>query len=172
MKNDKEQLVEKFEAEFNKLKKELKFKTTLKELDKVFFLSDFFAERGYISQDISRSVCRRIVDLLMSWYNYLNTLIMPNTGYMANMVESQMFNESEKEEIMQTMNKIIAFTSQNTLNVLKREKKADAKFLDNSIKLWDEIIPPLVKVMSKVANGWDEKSRGITKKKMPDKTVF
>ena len=167
---DKE-LKKEFEEKFAAIKAELKFKSSLEELEKIFFLKDFIAERKYVSENLSRQLCARIVDLFNSWYGYLHGIMLPNPQSMINVTESQMFNEKEKKEIMRLMNKIIGFTSTNTLNGLLKDKAAEAKFIDDAMVLWNEIIPKLVELMTKVNKNWKEKRTTVEEKKKPD-TLF
>jgi len=150
------ELIKQFEEEFEKTKKEFGFKSTLTELDNIFFLKDFISKEGYVSNKLSRQLCGRMVDLFGTWYNYLHTIIMPNPGSMLNMTESQIFSDEEKQDILALMAKCMAQVSKNTLNGLTKDKKDQAEFVDSSVELWKkELNPKLKGIIKKVKLNWD-----------------
>lgn len=154
------ELMKEFEQEFEKIKKELGFKPTLEELDRIFFLRDFISKEGYASSKLSRQLCGRMVDLFGTWYNYLHTIVMPNPASMLNMTESQAFTDEEKQEILVLMAQCMAQVSKNTMNGLTKDKKAEAEFIDSSAGLWKkELNPKLREIIKKVKANWIEKSQ-------------
>ena len=153
----KNELVKEFEEKFSLMKKELGFKASLDELDGIFFIKDFVLEKKFVSEKLSRMVCGRILDLYGSWINYLHGLIMPNPNYLPGVTESQMFDD--KDEIMKMLEKIMALVSMNTLVGLTKDRKMESKFIDDSVKLWKELNPKLIKILEKVNKNWVEKSK-------------
>ena len=103
------ELLKELENEFNNIKKDLKFKASFEEIDKVFYLKDQILKEGFVSPNLSRQITWRIVDTYTSWYNYLHNLIMPNPQSMVQLQESQGFNDEEKEKIMKVMPKLVLF---------------------------------------------------------------
>jgi hypothetical protein len=159
---DKE-LMNEFEQEFEKIKKELGFKPTLEEMDRIFFLKDFISKEGYVSNKLSRQLCGRMVDLFGAWYNYLHTIVMPNPASMLNMTESQAFSDDEKQEMLVLMAKCMAQVSKNTMNGLTKDKKDEAEFIDSSAGFWKkELNPKLREIIKKVKANWIEKSQSKT----------
>jgi hypothetical protein len=70
-----------------------------------------------------------------------------------------MFEDEEKQHIMNLMNEIMAMISTNTLAGITQDKKAEAKFIDDSVKFWNKRLKPELKhIMEKVNKCWDEKS--------------
>lgn len=162
------ELVKEFEKSFDELKKELKFKSALEEIDNIFFVRDYIQDRGFVSQKLSRQLCARITDLFMNWHNYLHSLIVPNPGYMANISESNEFDEHEKADVIQIMSKFMELSSANGLIGLTKDKKAEAQFIDNAVKLWNEAKPKLTQILSKVNEMWKEKSKAPPKVRKPE----
>lgn len=156
---DYDKLIERFEKEFEEMKKGLGFKSTLAELDRIFFLKDYIATSGFVSNKLSRMVSSRLKDLFMMWYNYLHALVMPNPSSLLVMTESSFFSDEEKQGIIQLMSRITAHISENTLIGLTKDKKAEADYIDNSVKLWKEIKPSLVRIMKHARDSWLEKSK-------------
>ncbi|MFH1316211.1 MAG: hypothetical protein ABII01_01715 [Candidatus Woesearchaeota archaeon] len=154
------ELMQEFEKEFEKIKKELGFKSNLDELDRIFFIKDHILKEGYVSNRLSRVVCRRIVDLFMSWGGYIHSIIMPNPSSMINMTENSVFDDKEKEDLIKLMNKTLAYSSRNTLIGLNKKKDEEAKFIDDSLKFWNKVLEPeLTKIIEKVNKSWEEKGK-------------
>ena len=147
-----------FTDKFISMKNQLKFKSSLADLDKIFFIHDFILKEGYVPHALSRVICRRIADMYLSWYNYLHSIIFPNPNYMVNLNENQVFNKEEKEEIIILMNKIMAFVYTNNIIGLTKKKAMEAKFIDDSVKLWkSEFLPSLTKLVKKIHKMWCKK---------------
>ena len=157
MKQD--ELMQRLDKEFEAMRNDLKIKSSFEELDKVFFLRDYFLKEGYISVKLSRAVCRRIVDFYMGWVGYLHGVILPNPSSMINVTEHNMFDDKEKDDILNLMNTILAHSSRNTLIGLIMDRKDEAKFIDESLRLWKEDVQPkMVAMMVKVNKAWVDKS--------------
>ena len=85
---------------------------------------------------------------------------MPNPQNMANLAESDQFDEQEKKELIKIMNKSFELTSRNTLIGLKKDKKQEAKFIDDGVEFWkSEFKIKLQEIMKKINNYWKEKSK-------------
>ena len=163
MENSQE-IIKELEIKFKEIKKEAGFKATLEELDEVFFIKDLSLKEGYVPTKLLRSTCHRISEVMLSWSNYLHSLIIPNPNYLISMTETQFFSDENKEEILNLLNKIMEFSSKNSLNSLLNNKKEDAKFIDNSLTFWKkELNPKLTEYMKKVNLSWKEKT--LEKKK-------
>lgn len=153
MSND--ELLEEFEKKFKVIKKELGFKSSLKELDDIFFLRDFVLREGYVSESLSRSVCHRIIDLFLNWNNYLHGIIMPNPQYLPNISESEIFSNEEKENVIKLISRIMDLSSKNSIIGLSKDNKGEAKFIDESVDFWKKTLnPELSKILKKANNYW------------------
>jgi len=161
-------LLKEFEEKFAELKKELKFKSSLEEIDSIFFVRDLILDRKYLSPKLGRQICSRMVDLFMGWYNYLHSLVVPNPGYIVSITESHEFDEQEKAEIMQIMCKFMEISSMNGLNGLTKNKKAEAQFIDKAVDTWNEVRPKLTSILTKVNDMWKEKAKAPPKVKKPE----
>ena len=157
-------LLKEFEKEFEKTKKELKFKASLKGLDDIFFLKDFITKEGYVSDRLSRQVARRIVELYVSWAQYLHGIIIVNPGSLTNVVESQAFSEEEKGEMNKLFDKIMIISTEHNIVGLTKDRKREAAFFDDAVSLWKESSPQLTKVMKKVSQRWIERSKAKPEK--------
>ena len=157
------ELLTEFEQKFAILKKELKFKTSLEEIDEIFFIRDFISDKGYVSTSLSRQICWRIVDLFTMWYGYLHNIIVPNPGSMVSITESSQFNEQEKAEIMDIMNQFMKITSTNMFVGLTRDKRAEARFIDGAVETWNTLKPKLMNISTRVNTLWKEKAETPTK---------
>lgn len=163
---EKEELMQELSEEFEKIKKELGFKATLEELEEIFFIKDYVLQIRFISTSLSRLITWRIRELLDSWINQIHAWIIPNPSSMILMSESQLLTEQEKQSLTKMMNKFREFTSRNTVIGLTKNKKEEAKYIDDSINLWNENKEELIKTMQKIQNYWEEQSQPQTKPKM------
>lgn len=164
---DQDKLIQRFETDFEQMKQDLKLESTLDELDSVFFLNDFVLKNGFVSPKLSRMVCSRIAETFSSWSGYLHSIICPAPQNLINVTESQMFDEKEKNQIIGIINNFMAYISTNTLAGLSKDKDMEKRFIDGSLKLWNEIINErLIDILNKVNNGWIEKTKPDSKKEM------
>ena len=148
------ELLNEFEHEFEKIKKELNFKATLQELDEIFFLKDFVLQTGFLSPRLSRMMCSRIKDTLSIWGQQLQAWLTPNPYSIISIGESQAFTDSEKEEMNKIMRKILSLTSDNMLVGLTKNKENEAKFIDDSLAFWKENLPHLIRYTEKMNHYW------------------
>lgn len=140
------------------MKKELGFKASLEELDSIFFLRDYILREGYVSSSLSRAISHRIVDLFLSWNNYLHGMIMPNPQYLPNVSESELFDEEEKKDIILIISKIMSLSSRNSLIGVNKDKSKEGKFIDDSVVLWNDVLnPKLTEILKKVNKYWSER---------------
>jgi hypothetical protein len=165
-------LMKDFEKEFEKIKKDLKFKATLEDLDEIYFLRDYIQKEGYVGNKLSRQLARRISDVFVSWLQYLHGLVVVSPGNVINLVESQLFNDDEKAEINKIMEKIMAVSSKNSLITLTRDKNLEKEFFDDSVSVWKEINPKLVQFMERVGKEWEDRSKAKIEKKKKEKDVM
>lgn len=148
-------LLQQFEIEFKSMQKSLGFKSDLEQLDEVFYLNDFILQVGFISPKLSRMICGRIRDTFDSWIDQLHAWLIPNPSSMIGISESQTFNDKEKEEITNIMKRFMAFTSENILVGLTKDKKKEAAYIDNALLLWNENKSTLITYAKKVNNYWN-----------------
>jgi hypothetical protein len=155
---EKEITVE-FELRFKEFKKDLGFKSSLNKIDEIFLLRDSFSEEGHIGLDMYRAVSRKIVDVYTHWANQLHGLIIPNPSSMISVTQNSMFSESDRDEMIIVLNKMLALTSRNSVIILERNKKEEAKFIDDSVKYWNKELGPLMKKVSKkIQRSWEKKA--------------
>jgi hypothetical protein len=148
-------LLQDFESSFNEMKKELGFKATLEELDEVFYFRDFILQSGFVSPKLSRMLCGRIRDTYYLWINKLHVWIVPNPSSMIAISENEVFNDKEKEEIKSILKKFLAFTSQNVVIGLAKDKKKEAEYIDTALSLWKDSKQALLYFTKKVNDYWN-----------------
>ena len=152
---DQHDLLVEAEREYNALARKHKIKTSFDTLDDLYFVKDVILKERYISTQLLRFICKRIVDFYMSWAGYLHSLLLPNPNSMINVTEHNMFDEEEKDKITELMNTILAFTSENNHLLLIKDSKADAAFIDESVVFWKKTaFPELKKLMKEIHNQW------------------
>jgi hypothetical protein len=157
----REDILKELDIEFSKTREEFGFTSGLDELDEHFFIRDLVLEKGFVSGDFSNQLRIRIIDVLISWDNYLHGLVMPNPQNLFNLNEAKAFNENDKQEIVKVMSRVAHFVSRNGLVRLTRDKKEEAKIIDDSLKFWVEIYRPFfTKIMRKIENHWQDVKEG------------
>lgn len=151
----KKELLEEFERKFSELKTKIKFKPTLDDLDRIFFVKDGVLKDNFVSDNTLRQISKRIIDNYMGWNDYLYSLIMPNPQNILNVSESKIFTKEEKESIMKLIQKIMELISRSNLVILTNDDKIGSKFIDDSVHFWDtQLKNNLIKTMSKVNSEW------------------
>lgn len=152
------EILHELEIEFAKIKKDLGFKTTLDQLDSVFFIRDEILNEGFVSNFLSRQICSRITNTYMNWNNYLHGLVFVNPGNMMLMTEARMFNDVDKKRMSSLISETMGLVSNNTLIGITKDKKKEAEFIDNALGFWNtKFKPEIEKVMKKVHDGWMKK---------------
>ena len=155
---DNELTVE-FENKFKLFKNDVGLKSSFKKLDGGFLLKDSILEEGFVGEDVSRTLSRRIVDVYTYWANNIHGLILPNPGSIISITQHDMFDESERNEMSILLNKMLALTSRNSVLSLTRDKKEEAKFIDDSLKFWTKELSPKMKVIyNKISVSWEKKA--------------
>ena len=78
---------------------------------------------------------------------------------MISLAEHKMFDDQERNNMIKLMNKILALMSKNTVIGLTKDKKEEAKFIDDSVKLWKkEFTPEMIKIIKKINESWVDKA--------------
>ena len=153
----KEELPKRLRIQFENLKKTHRLKHSFEDFNDLFFLEDFMMEKGYISLHLPRQICSRIVDIYSIWINQLHGLILPNTSNMINMTEHESLAQEEKDLIITLMNKMVAHSRKNTYVGLSKDKAAEAEFLDESVRLWNEEIKDNLVILTRtLSEHWKE----------------
>lgn len=158
MEQDRIKLIAEFEKKFEELRKNSGFEATIEELDNSFYIRDAVSKDGFLSTRLMRQICYRIVENYMGWNDYLHSLIMPNPQNILNMSESKVFNSDEKKEMTELMKIAMELSSRNGLNGLKKDAKAEAEFVDESLLVWENRFKPkLIEIMTKINKEWSNK---------------
>lgn len=151
------ELILEFEKEFEKMKQELGFDSSLEDLDKIFFIKDKISEEGFVSSRLDRQICGRIVETYMNWATYLHSLILPNPQNILNLSEAKVFDSEEKKEINDLMKEAMKMGSKNTWIGLTKDKSEEAKFIDEALNKWkNNFEPKLIKIIEKIKEEWSK----------------
>lgn len=155
---NKEELLKEFERAFSNLKKKLGFKVSLDELDSEFHVIDYVLETGHVRKEVSMQIASRIVDHFRNWANYLNSLLIPNPGFMANQTESKLFSEEkDRKEIWEMIRLCMMYSSKYSLMFLEKNLDMQRDFIDGSLRDYKSILAPFLKdVMKKVYDAWEK----------------
>ncbi|PIN89340.1 hypothetical protein COU60_04275 [Candidatus Pacearchaeota archaeon CG10_big_fil_rev_8_21_14_0_10_34_76] len=152
---EQKELLDFFEKEFLKIKADLGFKAGLDEIDKIFFVKDMILKEGFVSEMLSRQICTRITETLMQWNSYVYNLIFPNPGDMILGSESKAISQEDKNELWKLMRKSMELVSRNSIIGLSKDKKIEAKFIDDSLDFWNmKFNPKVIEIVKKINSEW------------------
>ena len=155
---NRKEILNDLEKRYEKLREENKIKTNLEDLERIFYIKDMFLKDGFVAERLSRRICHRISETFMDWNGYLHSIVMPNPQNMLNMMESKVFSQDEKKEMMELMKKLMELGSRNSVLVLRNDDTEEAKFIDESVKFWDGGFKnEITKIMKKVNSEWAKK---------------
>jgi len=130
---------------------------TFANLDSHFFISSAVLKEGFIGTSVERLVCSCIVDMYLSWNNYLQSLIMPNPHNSTNLEESNTFTDDEKYRFSQLISHALAYSSENALLSMKGKNRAE--FINRASDFWEKTYKPEVIIaLEKINKLWVEKS--------------
>jgi hypothetical protein len=162
------ELIQQYERDFETLKKELKFKSTMQEVEDIFFVKDLILEKGYVSPNLARQISHRINDLFSGWIGYIHGLIVPNPGSMINMNEAGLFDEAEKAKLVDLMNSLMAFSTSNGPLGITKDKKLQAEFIDNGVALWNKHKQEFLDIAQRINGEWARRASKPTKPQKPE----
>jgi hypothetical protein len=149
------ELLKELEEKFKIMQREMGLTSSLKQLDDIFFVSDAILHQRYVSPQLSRQICSRIVETYMGWNNYLHNLVMSAPGYMIQMNESKMLSEDDKKNALKLMAQAMVIVSGNSLVGLTKDKKEEAELIDEAVEFWNTIYRPQIeKLIRKINDGW------------------
>ena len=153
---EKKKLLSETEDAFKEAQKELGFKTSFEELEREFSLTDSVLSAGFVSENFARQICSRIADFYRNWHGYLNNLLLPNPSFYAGQTESKLFqSQDDKNKIWNLIKISMNFSSLHSINILKSDKEAEAKFIDEGYSRWINVFKPgLIYLLKKVNEGW------------------
>jgi len=156
---EKQDLLKELEHEFEKLKKELELNVNLEDLSTIFGFKDSVLSDGYISVNLARQICSKISETFYNWINYMNNLILPNSGSMVSQTEAKIFNSKEdKELIWNLIQGAMRFVSKNSLDVVRRDKILQKELIDGAVEYWkNEFSIGAEKIMLKLYGSWNNK---------------
>jgi hypothetical protein len=143
---------------FDELKKQCNFKANYEELDDIFYLTDFFKEKGFLSDKFSRQLLGRMIDTLAKWNEFLHRILVPNAGSIVVIEESKIFTDSERREINVIFNKIMEFISRNSVIGVSLNNSKEGELIDDIFDFWNQNKGKFVEFLSKINKMWNEKS--------------
>lgn len=162
--------MEKFEKEFEKTKKELKLKSNLADMDKIFSFRDYINKEGFVSTSLSRQLCRRVADYYASWAQLMHDFVFVNSSSYLNMAESSAFSDEDKQKINTLLAKSMIILRTHSLLNVHEDKKAESEFMDDAVTLWKkEFDPLLTTLLQKVVDEWTKRSKAKPEKVKKEK---
>ncbi|MCA9487351.1 MAG: hypothetical protein KC516_00105 [Nanoarchaeota archaeon] len=154
---DKKVVLKELEERYEELKKEMGLSMSFQEMEDEFSIKDAILFDGFVGEKFSRQLCSKIAERFANWSNYLNGLIVPNSGFLPSSTESKIFSlEEDKKLIWNLIKNLMAFTSKNSLIVTKGDKEMEKEFLERSFLFWkNEFKPAASSIIKRVNEVWD-----------------
>jgi len=129
------------------------------ELDHEFEIHDFFISRNIPTTYLLRNTRRFIVDKLWSVINFLHNFIFPNQQSLILMEEAKKFSEEEKKEIADLMTKFTILARKGPLLELNFDEKADAQYISEIYKIWNQLKPEVKSIVDKNLQKWGSETK-------------
>ena len=149
----KEDLLRELREAFDETKKRLGFEASFEDLDRAFRITDGVLSSDFISEEFSHQICARIVENYMSWYNYLNGLLVPSSNFLASQTEASLFSGKEdREMIWELIKKSMEFSTRHSLLGLRKDESEEAKFIDDALTYWVQDFSPKLEIILKKSN--------------------
>ncbi|MBR9705451.1 hypothetical protein GOV14_00285 [Candidatus Pacearchaeota archaeon] len=152
---DKEKLILELEQKFDETKKDLGFKATFKELDSIFFITDFILEVGFVSDRFSRQLSHRIGNTYVSWLGTMQDIVSPNPHNPVLLAEVKNCDDQDRKDAHDLIKVIMKSLRQNALIGVTKNKKEEKEFIDDSVNNWNKVMKPkITKLYRKFVKNW------------------
>ncbi|MFC1723384.1 hypothetical protein ACFL0V_04545 [Nanoarchaeota archaeon] len=150
-----ENLGEQLQKAFTKIKDEMGFRSTFREIDEIFYIEDHVQQVKFVSSDFSRQLCHRMLETYLGWSNVLHGWVMPVPHSMFSVTEGQMFDDEQKKEMMKFMHEILEMKTRNHVVGVAKDKAEEAKLIDELVVYWAKTFKPkLLEYLKIVDEGW------------------
>jgi len=151
-------IIEEFKSKFSEMKKDLGFKVSYEELEEIFFFEDYILGSKYVSTKLSRALSARMRDLFNSWSSGFHALLIPSPYSMIQMGDSESLNDDDKKEVTRIMREFTAHVMKNSGIGIRKDKKKEAQYFDDSVALWNRNKEKIAEIQDKIAAHWKELS--------------
>lgn len=151
---EKQEILKELKEKFENTKKELGFKATLEEIDKIFYVSDGLISDGYVSDNFDRQLSLKMVSTFYSWMNELHAWFMPPPGNVIVHTESKSFTEEDRETIKYLVRKGMYFYRADKINGINHDKEAMGKQIDEMLTEGKVFLEKLKTILEKSRDTW------------------
>jgi hypothetical protein len=144
------------EDQYNKLKKQ----HTLPDydlLDKEFEISTIEEEAFLL-----RSIRKKMLEKIDFSIKLLDDMLHPEAGF-ASYRESSIFNEAEREQIINTYKKLMFFNRSATELALNDSDESNTKFINDFTQSWPDLKEPILTFVRKLKDSW---KKDVSKKEV------
>ncbi len=157
------ELIAEFRKEYDMLKKRHNKLPDYSKLNKIFYIEDFVAKTGFIT-DVSRMLCWRVIEILTGWSDYMHYLLVPNPNSMIAVTESGLFNDEEKKAMTKLISRIMHLKVRNSKASMKHDTSKDIEIINDAVEFWErELYPATTKILDKTESYWEKSYKGEAK---------
>ncbi len=122
------------------------------ELDSEFEISSIESE-GFLLREIRR----KIIDKVHEVSAMAEEAMHPDTN-LADMYESRVFNESEKQRLFELYKRLMAASRQSSELAIESSDRLEASFINAFYLEWKSIKPELLKFARKLREAWQKET--------------
>ena len=122
------------------------------ELDSEFEISALDTE-SLSPRELRRKISEKIDDVALM----LERALHPDTN-LADLYESRVFDESEKQELFEIYKKMMAFARQTAELMLDSNEKLEASFINSFYSEWKKLKPQLLRHVTKLKESWQKET--------------
>jgi len=167
-KKEKQELLEELKEKFQELKRQTGFLSEFDEIDSTYYIQDMALSTGVVSEQFSRQLINRMVETHLSWVQQLHSWLMPSPYDLPNSNECKHLEDKEKQEIKESISKIMYFVRKNkrigTEKTSTKPIKEEGKIIDELVEFNKKEFSPLIsKLNKKFEEFWKEKPKNETR---------
>ncbi len=160
---NKKELLKELRDKFEKTKKKFGFKATFEEINSISFLEDLVLANGFVSEQFSRQMINRIVEVYSSWLSEFYSWLYPQPTDSIHLHESKKLTQEERKEILNLIERIMYLIRKNK-RIAFDNLNEKGRFVDELVEFDKKYFNPfLLKFSKKFEDFWKEESEKNSK---------
>ncbi len=101
-----------------------------------------------------RAIAKKVDDRLDSYLHLSERLLVPDAGSMSDIYEAKCFDDKTKQEILEVFKKLKFLKSQYNEATLTRDDSGYSKFINESLKVWDDLKKKILPWVKELESCW------------------
>ncbi len=156
----KQEILEELKKQFDLTKKRFGFKASYAEINNMSYIEDMALSQGFASNQFSRQMINRIIEIFYGWISELYSWIYPNPMDLIHTTESKQLSKEDKEEILEMIDKIMYLARKNKRIAFEGlVKKQESEFVDELVEFDKKYFNPfMLKYHKKFEKLWGKRT--------------